>query len=242
MSKELVGAAKAAHEKKEGKVAKKRLPGFSTAGSHPNVGIKDVILAQPICPKSQIRGRMVNGHYEPPELGPDDVSCQLSGAGWVNRCIAAGHDPYWSTSNRITTRLTYTVDEVGDKIPVEKRVVIEDKRLNVTSISASTRLGSGQSVRWKKRYFAYKNISDFGFEEVCQLQRCEQPVRLADKQYGAFCSQEHLQLVAAEENELTLTRVDHQYTVGEERRLARLRKRQLRNAVDDLEVIEADNE
>lgn len=240
---ELVGIAKAKHEAKVAREAtKKRLPGFSTSGTRPNMALKDVILAQPICPKSQIRGKMVNGHYEPPEIGPDDMNCQLEGGQWWIGCEAKGHDPYWNVNNRIVTRTTFAIDEEGDKVPVEKRIVVEDKRLNVTSVSTSLRVGSGQAVRWKKRYFGFKPISDFGYEEVCHLSRCEKPIKIVSREYGAFCSQAHLQLVAAEENELILTRIDHQYALGEERRLGRRRARQLRNAVDNIETVDSDSE
>jgi len=233
---ELKGAALAAHEKKAGKTKGLRLPGASGAGRFPDFGLKDVILAQPICPKSQIRGKIVNGHYEPPEIGPEDMNCQLLGGMWYKECEAKGHEPYWSTRNRIVTRVTYKVDEEGDKIPIEKRVLVEDRMLNVTGVSSSTRLGSGQSVRWKKRYFGFRNISDFGYGEVCHLSRCQQPVKMVNRQLGAFCSQLHMQLAAVEENEIALIRADHKYAedvTGSQTKAQRRRRRQLRNAVDD---------
>jgi hypothetical protein len=233
---ELKGAALASHEKKAGKSAGLRLPGASGAGRFPDFGLKDVILAQPICPNSQIRGKMVNGHYEPPEIGLEDMNCQLLGGQWYKVCEEKGHDPYWSKRNRIVTRTTFTVDEEGDKIPVEKRVLVEDKVLNVTGVSSSTRLGSGQSVRWKKRYFGFRNITDFGYSEICHLSRCQQPVKLVSRQYGAYCSQLHLQLVAVEENEIALIRAEHKFAedvTGSQTKAQRRRRRQLRNAVDD---------
>jgi hypothetical protein len=236
---ELKGAAKAAHEKKAGKAAGKLLPGFNSQGRWPDFGMKDTILAQPICPKSQIRGKMVQGHYEPPEIGPEDFNCQLGGGMWWRECEARGHDPYFTNRQRIVTRTTFKLDDEGDKIPVEKRVLVEDKMLNVTSISSATRLGSGQSVRWKKRYFGFKNVSDFGYAETCQISRCQNQIKVVSKLYGGFCSQEHLQLVAVEENEIVLIRADHKYAVdadGSSTKARRRRKRQMRNAVDDPEM------
>jgi len=218
----------------------KRLPGYSTARRRPHLGQKDVILAMPVCPKSQIRGRVVNGHYEPPEIGPDDTNCQLAGGQWWKMCDEKGHDPYWSTKQRVVTRVKYEVDAEGDKIPVEKRIVVEDKSLNVTSVSTSVRLGSGQSVRWKKRYFGYRPISDFGYAEACHLGRCQEPATIVSQPYGQFCSTEHLQMAAADDNEIVLVRDDHEFSLGEERKIQRLRKRQLRNAVDDVDVTSKD--
>lgn len=217
-----------------------RLPGFSTARRFPHSGMKDVILAQPICPNSQIRGRMVDGHYEPPENAA--TNCQMGGGKWWIACEEKGHDPYWTKRDRLVTRMTFKIDEEGDKIPIEKKVYVEERFLNTTSVSTSVRLGSGQSVRWKKRYFGYRPISDFGYEEVCHLGRCQNPIKLVDKEHGAFCSMEHLQLAAADDNEIILVRTDHEWAIGEEKRIQRLRARQLRNAVDNIEVQGSDEE
>lgn len=221
------------------KNAGERLPGFSTARAHPNSGLKDVILAQPVCPNSQIRGRMVDGHYEPPILGPGDENCQLAGGQWWKLCESKGHDPYWSKRQVIRTKMTTAVDEEGDTIPVEKKIVLTDKVLNATSVSTSLRINSGQGVRWKKRYFGYKSISDFGFAEACHLSRCQEPATTFAQQYGAFCSMLHLQLAAAEDNEIMLSRADNPYLDQMDApKVRRKRARQLRNAVDDVDINE----
>lgn len=210
----------------------KMLPGFSTAGRVSHLGMTDIVVAQPICPKSQIRGRMVNGRYEPPEVGLGDENDQLSGPGWVNRCIAKGHDPYWSTRQRVITRMTSKIDEEGDEVPVRKEILITDRMLNVTSVSTSTRVGSGNALAWKQKYFAYKPISDFGYAEVCHLSRCQKPITIVSKAYGQFCSEEHLSVCVADEEEKVLTRTNHEYATGEERMVARKRRDQLKAARD----------
>lgn len=214
----------------------KLLPGHSQ-GVRVNAAIRDVILAQPICPKSQIRGKMVDGHYEAPEIGPDDSNCQLRGGDWWVDCEAKGHDPYFRTQERIVTRPTYAEDEAGDLVEVStKKVLLRDRVLNVTSVSTNIRLGSGQAVRYKKRKFGFRSLEDMGYAEVCQYRGCQKPIRVKNARYGNFCSTEELQLVAADVEEVLLSRTDHGLDVGSETKSARRRRNQLRQAVDGVNV------
>jgi hypothetical protein len=240
-TKELTGAAAVAAAKKAAKEELKSLPGFSGAGRFPDTGIKDRILAQPICPNSQIRGSInAFGRYEPPVLGEDSMNCQLLGLGqaWIRVCLAKGHDPYFRTVERIVTKMTSRVDEEGDRVPVKKEILVTDKMLNVTSVSSSQRVGSGGAVKWAMRYKGYRPISDFGYAEACELSRCEQPVKLVHKELGSFCSDEHLLRAAGEESERTITRVDKKNaTPDEDRKWSRRKKRELREALLDYDVV-----
>jgi hypothetical protein len=210
----------------------KTLPGHSTNTRHPDLGIKDIILAMPICPKSQIRGRFVNGRYEPPVIGPEDVNCQLEGGMWWRRCERdRGHDPYWTTRQRRVTKTTIVKDADGDSVPQDKEIIIEDRMLNVTSVSNSTRVNSGGGVTWKKRYFGFRDISEFGYEEVCHLSRCQKPITIVNKAYGSFCTQAHLEVAAAEEEEKIIPRTAHEFAKGEERAVARAKRKALKESV-----------
>jgi hypothetical protein len=231
---ELVGAAKAAHEKKAKAEAPLRLPGFSSSRRFPHASLKDRVLAQPICPKSQIRGKLVAGHYEPPEIGPDDENCQLAGGQWWKMCEAKGHEPYFTNYRRVVTRSVDEIDEAGDLVPREKRVVITAKILNVTSISTSLRVGSGQAVRWKKRYFGFKEITDFGYSPVCDFSRCQQPVKFVVDGYGGFCGKQHLAMAAANDRGKTVTRIDQvdKYADDKKEAIQDRRTRELREAMD----------
>lgn len=214
----------------------KTLPGFSQ-GVRPNAAIRDVILNQPICPKSQIRGKMVDGHYEAPEIGPDDGNCQLAGGNWWVACEDKGHDPYFRTQERIVTRPQYEEDADGDLVEVStKRVLLRDRVLNVTSVSTNMRHGSGQAVRFKKRKYGFRSLEEAGYTEVCQFRGCQKPIRIKNARYGNFCSSEELQLVAADAEEVLLTRTDSGLDTGSEKRSERKRRNQLRQAVDGINV------
>jgi len=235
---ELKGAALAAHEKKlaqiEADKGGKKLPGFSSAGTHPHTSLKDRILAVPICPKSQIRGKMVAGHYEAPDIMPGDENCQLAGGRWYLECEAKGHDPYWTTWRRVVTVSVDKLDEAGDLVPIEKRVVRTSRVLNVTSVSPSVRIGSGGAVRWKKRYFGYKEISDFGYSLVCDFSRCQLPVNFIVDNYGGFCGKQHLAMSAANDRGKIVTRVDQvdKYADDKKEAIQDRRTRELREAMD----------
>jgi hypothetical protein len=246
-TKELTGAAKAAVEKKSAKVEVelpegRLLGGGSTAGRWPDAGTKDIVVATPICPKSQIRGTIENGRFIPPDIGPDDINCQAGEIRqWWKECEAKGHDPYFRTISRITFKTTYTVDEEGDKIPHRKEVLREDRILNVTSVSTSKRIGSGRALAWKKRYYGFRDISEFGFPEVCHLSRCERPVKIVIAKLGAFCSQEHVEISAFEEtseDHEVMPKSQQKYALGEEDKLSRKRKQIIKRAYRDSEYVE----
>lgn len=212
----------------------KQLPGFSI-GVRENAAIRDVIVAQPICPNSQIRGKMVDGHYEAPEIGPGDENCQLAGWGWWTRCEELGHNPYFMTRERVVTRPKYEEDADGDMVLVsEKKVLLRQEVLNVTSVSPAPFFNSGGTIRRKMQNHGFKRLGEFGYDEVCQFRSCQKPIRIKNSTYGNYCSMDHLQLSASRIEEAFLTRTDHPFLAGKERRAERKRKGQLRNAVEGI--------
>ncbi len=192
----------------------KTLPGFSQ-GVRANAALRDVVLAQPICPKSQIRGKMVDGHYEAPEIGPGDENCQRAGGSWWEACEEKGHNPFFRNVERVVTRNVVEENENGEReIVGTRKFIVGGEELNVTSVSTATRLNSGQGVRIKKRRYGYRSLSEMGYNEVCQYRGCIKPITIKHR-YGDFCGIEHLQLIAADVEEVTLTRTDHDSVPGQ---------------------------
>lgn len=205
----------------------KRLDGF---GSNRSTAIRDIVLAQPICPKSQIRGKIVAGQYEPPEIGPDDGNCQRAGKGWWNLCSDKGHNPYWR-SVRVyhTVDVTETDPETGEEwvVDTRKKVVKADK-LNATRVSPQISHNSGIGIGIKMRDHGFRRISDFGYAEVCQFGGC-QNIPTMRCQYGDYCSEAHMNLVAAKEEGVFLA--NHPtgtFDAEDQKKIERFREKQLR--------------
>jgi hypothetical protein len=211
-----------------------KLGGFSQ-GVRVNGALRDIAVAQPICPKSQIRGRVVNGQYEPPDIGPDDVDCQLARGEWWVGCEERGHDPYFRTVKLYTTVDITETDENGDTYVVgTKKKLREARVVNATSVSPDIGHSSGAGLRRKMKYKGYRRLSDLGIEEVCQYRACQKPPMYTSPGFGDYCSLEHLNLVAARMagEYLTLENKDHlglnaSYEIVSERK----REKQLRDTM-----------
>lgn len=209
-----------------------KLPGFSQ-GVRPSAALRDVILAQPICPKSQIRGKIVNGNYEPPEIGPGDENCQLMGGEWWLECEAKGHDPYFQHVRVYHTVDIEETDADGNVFVVgTKKRVVQAKRLNVTSISPDIMQNSGMGVARKIKYLGFKQLKDVGYEEVCQFRACQKPIVYKAEGLGGYCSLEHLNLIAARDERVFLTQENvNGLNAGGEQHSAAKRRKELRESM-----------
>lgn len=215
------------------------LPGYSQ-GVRAGAALRDVTVGQPVCPKSQIRGKMVNGNYEPPEIGPGDENCQLAGGEWWVECEAKGHDPYFRTIVVYRTVDIEETDENGDVFVVAtKKKKTEARVVNATQVSPSIMHNSGMGLARKMRYRGFKRLRDLGFAEVCQYRGCQKEPTYRSAGLGDYCSLEHLNLVAAREEQQFLTQTDVQgLNAGYEVQSARKRRKQLQETMPrDVEKI-----
>lgn len=220
--------AKISTEPAKGEVTGK-LDGWSS-GVRANAALRDVVLGQPICPKSQIRGKLVNGNYEPPEIGPNDMPCSLAGGDWWVMCADKGHEPYFTQGATYHTEdVTEIVDGVEYVVNTRKRIV-RYKRLNATRVSPNVRHDSGTKVAKKVTYHGYKTLESLGFEPVCQFRGCQKPPTVRS-QYGDYCDEAHMALVAANEQETFLPIPNGRTDVGAEKRIARERNQMLRESL-----------
>lgn len=210
-----------------------KLPGFSM-GVRAGAALRDVTLGTPICPNSQIRGKMVNGNYEAPDIGPGMENCQLKGGEWWGYCTEQGHDPYFRT-----VRLYKTVDieetdpETGEIFVVgTKKKVREVRTVNATQVSPSIMHNSGVGIRRKINFKGYRRLKDLGFEEVCQYRGCQKQPMYRSEGLGDYCSLEHLNLVAAREEGEYLTVTDTKgLNAGYEAGSAKKRRTQLQQTM-----------
>jgi hypothetical protein len=215
------------------KKALEKLPGYSV-GVRAGAALRDITLGQPVCPNSQIRGKIVNGNYEAPELGPGLENCQLARGEWWIDCAQRGHDPYYRT-----IRMYHTVDieevdeETGDVYVVgTKRKVRVVKTINATQVSPSITHNSGQGVARKIKYLGYRRLKDLGFAEVCQYRACQKEPAYRSEGLGDYCSLEHLNLVAAREDGEFLSITDTQgLNAGYEAQSEKKRRKQLQETM-----------
>jgi hypothetical protein len=173
---------------------KKTIPGFSQ-GVRINGQVRTVKLAAPICPNSQQK-RNSDGSIA--YVGPN---CQLEGGQWWLACEARGHNPYFS---KRTYYETVDVTDADGFVIGTKKKPITIERPNVVQVQLSRRHHSGQGVTRSMERKGRKRLSDLGYEEVCQYRNCQDPVRVVNSAFGAYCSQSHLMLVAADEQEIFL--------------------------------------
>lgn len=222
------------------KEALQQLPGFSR-GVRSGAALRDVTVARPVCPNSQIRGKIVNGQYEPPEIGPEDVNCALEGGEWWVKCEAKGHNPYF-----MERKVYHTVDveeedpETGEVfVTGTKKKVVKVLTPNAVQVSPDIMHNSGFGLARKMKYLGFKRLKDLGFQEVCQFRGCQKPPVYRAPGLGDYCSLEHLNLIAAREagERLTLTETQS-LSNGVERDVKRKRERQLRETMPrDVEKI-----
>ena len=203
--KALVGAAKAAHEKKAG--VKKLAPyPFRDGGVNENAAIRMIKMVIPLCPADpnpeilKKDGTSIpNPRYTGEENCQQIFKINNEGRWDVDKCIARGHDPYHTTF-----RKTIVEDVVGDDgyVIETKMRVKSEKRLNVVQVSDNIRHSSRMSVQLALAR-GCKFLDFFGIEAPCEFRNCTKPVTV-DTRYGKFCSERHARLVAADAKELSL--------------------------------------
>lgn len=186
----------------------KPIPGFSE-GVNLNSALRMITLAQPICPNSRIE--MVkdsNGNLVRKEKGPDQQNCQLAGPGWQKACEEKGHNPYFNTRVWYTTEDILETDAEGRLIKKgEQYIKHEVTQPNLTQVAVTVRINQGKGAVDAIEKKGFKRLKDVGYQEVCQLRNCQRPVspRGTSRKFGAYCSLEHLQVVAADEQGIALT-------------------------------------
>ena len=209
--KPLVGAAKAAHEKKQvksKKPGKKPYP-FSETGASDNAPIRTIRLVKPECPVDptpEIRQR--DGSYKVNPRYTGEENCQfkyrlnMQGIWDVEQCESLGHDP-WHTEFR--RRL---VDDVIDpetgEVTTQKTKIMVERRLNVVAVSLSERHTSGTELQLAKARGCL-TFDEFGerfpdewYETPCEFRQCSRKVTMTTR-YGDFCGERHARLCAGEQ-------------------------------------------
>lgn len=219
----------------------KKLPGFSQ-GVRPNSSIRMKKLAQPICPGSKMEFEIdAGGVPRPVAKGPDSGNHQLLyeeyGPGWIEACEADGHDPWHRTV------VWYTVEDELEQIEGtnkfrkvgELRVRNEVTVPNVAQVAITPRHNNYQGAVLKVANFGYRRLKDIGYAEVCEYRNCQKDIdpKFATRDYGSYCSREHLSLVVADAEAIILDQVDTSgvkllsdtdYRKGKRRRDALLRQ------------------
>lgn len=190
------------------KEALKPIPGFSE-GVNVNSALRMITLAQPICPNSRVE--MVkdsHGDLVPKEKGPDSQNCQLAGFGWWKQCEERGHNPYFSTRTWYTTEDILEEDEQGRVIKKgDQYIKHEVTQPNLSQVAITIRINNGKGAAEAIEKKGFRRLKDVGYQEVCQLRNCQRPVAAegTSRRFGSYCSQDHLRVVAADEESIMLT-------------------------------------
>ena len=189
-----------------------KIPGFSQ-GVRVNAAQRMRTMNRPICPNSKVEMEWDrNGKPIAKEKGPDTQNCQLAGGRWWEACEAAGHDPYFQTRKWETTE-DILEPEVKDGKPTgrllktgEAIIPHQSKLPNLAQVAISTRINNGRGVLDKKA-LGFRSLKEAGYEEVCEFRNCQKPRAPigTSRQYGGYCSKEHLQLIAADAESIMLT-------------------------------------
>jgi len=202
---------------------KKKIPGFSQ-GVRANAAVRTVKLAAPVCPNSQ-RKRNSDGSWS--EIGQN---CQLAGGKWWELCESLGHDPYFSVQTYYET--VDVLDDEGFVVGTKKKA-IEVRRPNIRQTALNRRHNSGNGVKNAMEKKGRKRLADIGYEEVCQFRNCQNPVnsRYTTPAFGAYCSFEHLSLVAADSQEIMLPQINGVTEGPNIEKVRQRRQKMLREAI-----------
>jgi hypothetical protein len=210
----------------------KKMPGF-TSGLLADSALRMIKLARPICPNSKIKVELdANGRIIPVDTGADP-NCQRAGGEWWIACETKGHNPYFTTRVWYTKHDKLGQDEDGDTVVVgTKMVKHEEKYPNMSQVAISPRVNSGKGAVDAIAKKGFKRVGDIGYEEVCQMRNCQKPVspKFKSRQYGDYCSVEHLQLIAADRNGIMLVQTGTGLDTGLEEKTRGERNKQLREA------------
>ena len=188
----------------------KVLPGFSQ-GVRPSAAVRTVKMARPICPNSKITMELDDKGKPVPIKKPGEPNCQLEGGEWWIKCEERGHDPYYITRKWYTTEDILETDSQGRLVKTGEQLFPHTERhLNVAQVAAAININNGKGPQEAIRLKGFKLLKQMGHIEVCQYRNCQKPV--ADegisRKYGRFCSREHLSLIGAVTEEMTLPIVE----------------------------------
>jgi hypothetical protein len=219
------------------KETKKQLPGF-TMGVRENSSVRMVKLGSPVCPYSKVEmQRTPDGRWVPAENANQTANCQLAGEQWWLACEERGHDPYYRTKVWYTNKDIWDTDDEGNQILTETKTIRHETREpNIIQCPVGLRYGGAQDPVYKLRRSmerkGRKRLGEIGYEEVCQYRNCQRPVnrRFRSRHVGDYCSIEHLQLVAADWQEIKLVQMTGRFELGSETQLRQKRMAQLREA------------
>jgi hypothetical protein len=215
----------------------KSIPGFSM-GVRTNAAVRMVKLAAPICPYSkQEMERTPDGRWVPKLQTSGTLNCQLEGGQWWVKCEERGHDPYYSTRVWYTTKDLWEDDGDGNQVLTgTKTIRHEERRPNIVQCPVGLRYGGANDpyykIRRAKERKGRKPLRDIGYDEVCQYRNCQRPVhqRFRSREFGDYCSLEHLQLVAADWRGIKLVQMTGRFELGQENEIKAKRDAQLREA------------
>lgn len=218
----------------------KQIPGFSQ-GVRENSAVRMVKLGRPICPHSKIEmERDSKGVPRPKYDGPNPLNCQSAGGEWWKMCEDLGHNPYFTTTKWYTTQdvIEEKKDAEGNGTGVfvktgEDLIPHEEVRPNIAQVAISIRINSGKGAIIAVQKKGFKRLPDLGYFDVCQFRNCQKPVqrKWKSQKYGAYCSKEHLALIAADAESIALEYPHSEFNAEKHVQAKRRRQRQLDEAL-----------
>jgi hypothetical protein len=189
----------------------KKIPGFSQ-NVRLNSAMRTIKLNSPICPNSQAKYETTpEGKKVRVDRGLNEQNCQMGGGKWWIDCEARGHDPYFTSREWYTQEAVYETDEQGRELLVgQRRIRHSDRRPNVVQVPLARRMHSGQGVKNSMEKKGRRRLTEAGYEEVCQLRNCQNPVnkKWQTPAFGGYCSREHMEVVAADAQGLMLPQIN----------------------------------
>lgn len=186
-----------------------KIPGFSQ-GVRLNAAQRMIKLNRPICPNSHVEMEWDrNGKPVAKERDPNSQNCQMAGGRWWIDCEAAGHDPYFSTRKWYTTEDIIEADpeREGRFLKTGESLIAHESRLpNLAQVAINIRINNGKGAVEAINNKGFRRLRDAGYEEVCEFRNCQKSVvkTAISRQYGSYCSKEHLQRIAADAESIML--------------------------------------
>lgn len=206
----------------------KKIPGV-TQSVRQNAAIRMLKMVRPICPNSRLKMvRDEERKWIPAEEQPSN--CQRADvAKWWEYCEAQGHKPYESTRVWYELQDRVEINEEGEEIVLgTKRIRHTTTRPNIVQVAVALRINNGMGAADAKKYKGFKRLEECGYEEVCQFRNCQRPVHYISRKYGAYCSEEHIQLIAADAEGVLLNYVDVTFNGDKTKAVQAERERKLR--------------
>lgn len=237
-AKEMLDAMQAAGEKIDPDTATElqALPGFSR-GVRANSAVRMLKLGKPICPFSKVEYEKDNsGNIVPIPENPEKTNCQRIwpirdfGTQWVQNCIDRGHDPFYRTIKWYSAE-DELIDLGDGRMRKVGEILIphEVKVPNIAQTAVSPRINNGEGALRAIRGKGFRRLRDIGFEEVCQFRNCQKAVdpEFSRRRHGAYCSREHLLLIAADDEGELLHQPNDYLNGPEYPKVVREREKQL---------------